>query len=51
MLVYQPMATYWLKIHQKQLKDRQVDKIRCTWPFQAKNKYDVRLANPRAPGV
>ena len=28
-----------------------VDKIRCTWPFQAKNRYDVTLANRRAPGV
>ena len=28
-----------------------VDKTRCTWPFEAKNRYDVRLANGRAPGV
>ena len=28
-----------------------VDKTRCTWPFQAKNRYDVTLANRRAPGV
>ena len=28
-----------------------VDKTRCTWPFQAKNRYDVRLANRRVPGV
>ena len=28
-----------------------VDKTRCTWPFQAKNRYDVTLANHRAPGV
>ena len=28
-----------------------VDKTRCTLPFQAKNRYDVRLANRRAPGV
>ena len=28
-----------------------VDKTLCTWPFQAKNRYDVRLANRRAPGV
>ena len=28
-----------------------VGKTRCTWPFQANNRYDVRLANRRAPGV
>ena len=28
-----------------------VDKTRCAWPFQANNRYDVRLANRRAPGV
>ena len=28
-----------------------VDKTRCTWPCQAKNRYDVTLANRRAPGV
>ena len=28
-----------------------VDKTRCTWPFQPKNRYDVTLANRRAPGV
>ena len=27
------------------------DKTRCTWPFQAKNRYDVMLANRRASGV
>ena len=45
------MASDWLKIRQKQLKLDKVDKTRCTWPFQAKNKYDVRLANRRDPGV
>ena len=28
-----------------------VDKTRCTWRFQAKNRCDVTLANHRAPGV
>ena len=27
------------------------DKTKRTWPFQAKNRYDVRLANRRAPGL
>ena len=26
-----------------------VDITRCTWPFEAKNRYDARLANRRAP--
>ena len=28
-----------------------VDNTRCTWPLQAKNRYDLRLANRRAPYV
>ena len=32
-------------------KVKKVDKTRCTWPFQAENRYEVTLANPRAPGV
>ena len=32
-------------------KLEKVDKTRCTWPFQAENRYDVTLANRRAPGV
>ena len=28
-----------------------VDRTRCTWPIQAKNRYNVKLANRRAPGV
>ena len=27
------------------------DKTSCIWPFQAKDRYDVRLANRRASGV
>ena len=45
------MASDWLKIRQKQFKLDKVDKTRCTWPFQAKNRYDVTLANGRAPGM
>ena len=32
-------------------KLNKVEKTRCTWPFQAKNRYDVTLANRKAPGV
>ena len=46
------MASDWLEIRLKQLKARQSRQNQVyTWPFQAKNSYDVRLANRRAPGV
>ena len=45
------MASDWLNIRQKQSKLDKVDKPRCTWPFQGENRYDVTLANHRAPGV
>ena len=49
------MYGLWLaQIRQKQLIDWKLDKVDktgCTWPFQAKNRYDVTLANRKAPGV
>ena len=39
------------KFPQNSWKLDKVDKTRCTWPFQAKNRCDVTLANRRAPGV
>ena len=47
---HQCMASNCFKI-KKHFKLDKVDKTRCTWPFQAKNRYDVTLANRRAPGV
>ena len=54
------MAYEWLTIRQKQhLKARQSRQIHVCllWPVQAKNRYDVRLANrssrwpPNGPGI
>ena len=45
------MYDHWLKLAKISWKIDKVDKISCTWPFQAKNRYDVTLANRRAPGV
>ena len=39
------------KFDENSWKLDKVDKTRSTWPFQAKNRYDVTLANCRAPGV
>ena len=35
------------KFGKNSIKLDKVDKTRCTWPFQAKNRYDVTLANRR----
>ena len=46
------MTSDWLKIWQKQLKAK-ADKFRCAWPVSSycNNRYNVRLANRRSPGV
>ena len=35
----------------KTVESKTVDKTTCTWPFRAKNRYNVTLANHRAPCV
>ena len=45
------MVSGWLKILQKQFKARQSRQNQVYMAFSSLNRYDVTLANHRAPGV